>query len=342
MNQLDTHRLVIIVDQLNEKETFRNIIGVVRDLLTPYLSVLDQGTDIGGIIQWLRQIFTDKIITKLLDIISNEMETIVNEKFHINEDDTDDEDGTLYDQQRNNRIRIGLNSELEWVDELTMDMTFTDDNNIAESFNHLQRIISVIEDINMLDIIKSKIASYLIKKLFQSKVRIGNKGIHYERAILPWDIQAAFNRLVLPIHQKGDKLNVMITIGDKVFNHMLSVEFTCGLLLFCQISGNHFNVSMSDDIDDIYSDTYVICAENEHLEMYQTGIHRYKTFDTFRNAFDESYTVEINNKSYLFFTTDFMRGFSTGALWAKVDHHTLWKNLKFHRYEDHSETIMSF
>lgn len=141
-------------------------------------------------------------------------------------------------------------------------------------------------------------------------------------SILPWDIQKAishedFNNMFT--EEDIDKLPVTVTIGPNTFTHMLTQEFVVGLLLFSDptIGNQAYKISMFG-IE--FTSDYIVPKDPLPVDEI---ISRFIIIDNEHNA----YTVTINNKSYTFQSPDFMQGFSTGALWARVDHHRYWRDL---------------
>jgi len=43
---------------------------------------------------------------------------------------------------------------------------------------------------------------------------------------------------------------------------------------------------------------------------------------------DGQYSVIVMGRQYFFNDPEFMQGFATGALWAGIDHHQYWSDLK--------------
>jgi hypothetical protein len=147
-----------------------------------------------------------------------------------------------------------------------------------------------------------------------------------DSTIFPWDIQtsAALDEelsKVLGITTDQTQLPVTVTVGPQQFTHMLSEEFTLGLLLFSDPTvGNHnFNITMFGA--PLPSSYMVPTLETEENRLPRLLIPNGET------DIDTRYTVDVGVHKYGFDSPDFMQGFSTGALWAGVDHHKYWKNL---------------
>lgn len=144
--------------------------------------------------------------------------------------------------------------------------------------------------------------------------------------VLPWDIQSALKadeelRQMFRILHGDTMLPVVATVGNNQHTHMFSTDFTSGLLLFCYASNNDFHLTMFDAPLEL---NYI----NEENRYHDEGA--------------STYSVRIGNKTFNFNTPDFMQGFATGALWAGVDHHVYWDDLKQYTGDDENGTSITF
>lgn len=129
-------------------------------------------------------------------------------------------------------------------------------------------------------------------------------------SILPWDIQTGINTnpglsRTFGLDEQENKLPVTFTVQTDYYTHMCSIDFTMGLLTFCRASNYDFHPRMFGEL----------LGDNNHHYRYL-------------EVFSTQYSVEVGEDIYDFNDPDFMQGFATGALWAGVDHHNYWTNLK--------------
>ena len=205
---------------------------------------------------------------------------------------------------------------------------------ILKEFRERLDEMAMMDGVDEADIAKGAIMRSLIKKLLGPHVADGGP----DYTILPWDIQftiACYPDLCTMFGIKDDdhQLPVTVAIGPNKFAHMLTQEFTVGLLLFSDptIGNRDFNITLFGE--KFTSDYIVPLPLNETAEKEVPFIYRGdKDVSRFALIEDNSdiYSVTMNNKSYKFHTPDFMHGFSTGALWSGVDHHKYWNNLIEH------------
>ena len=85
------------------------------------------------------------------------------------------------------------------------------------------------------------------------------------------------------------------------------MDFVSGLLLFSLVSGVDFQPTM---FGAPFDSNYMFNSPryNGHLQS--------------------KYSLLINNNKCYFNNPDFMQGFSTGSLWANLDHHNYWSDLR--------------
>ena len=182
------------------------------------------------------------------------------------------------------------------------------------------------------------VIEYLIAEITELS---GNHATHQvDYMVLPWDIQVAvagdteLSRL-LGIPVGSNTLPVTVMVNGEQVTHMLTVEFTVGLLLFSAPGvGNHdFHITMfGQRLDPLYliqpSDRYDLNEKSR----FGVGM---------KNGYP--YELTLNNlvDTYWFNNTDFMQGFITGAQWAGVDHHHYWRRLIRHEANG-TETELTF
>ena len=154
-----------------------------------------------------------------------------------------------------------------------------------------------------------------------------------DNIVLPWDVQRVVAMghpeeltKALGVMMNDVTLPVTVTIENKQFTHMLSAEFTCGLLLFSLVSNLDFHLTL---FDVPFTKEYLITDKN-----------RRSRFNVNDDDDIGAFSVNISNVKYTFTTPDFMQGFATGALWAGVDHHLYWSNLVQHTEDLETDDIV--
>lgn len=202
---------------------------------------------------------------------------------------------------------------------------------MQEIYNIEEIITNVFNDIMPNTIIHQtsvKLLELLIYKYFPENDKLENilskifteleylKEIDY--VILPWDIQKSVRENYPDIVDDliiKDVLPVTITIGPSSFVHMLTLEFTVGLLLFSHpfVSQANYTISL---FGAKFEPKYILGDGNLHLS------NRFDTADG-----NEYYSVKVSDTSFIFLSTDFMQGFATGAMWNNLDHHDYWDSL---------------
>lgn len=142
--------------------------------------------------------------------------------------------------------------------------------------------------------------------------------------IYPWDIQYGIANnenlsKMFGISKEMNKLPVDVIIGTQKFTHEFTHEFTHGLLLFNDIGNGDFIIS-------IFNVPFNLVTEDDRFILNQ----------------ERTYGVTIGDHRYWFNTPDFMQGFTTGAMWKKVDHHVYWKELTKYDHEKGTEELITF
>lgn len=130
----------------------------------------------------------------------------------------------------------------------------------------------------------------------------------------PWLSSRLHNRELNRLYNinKDDTLPVMITINNNPFGYKLSLDFITGLMLFSDISGYNFPIT----IFNIPFNLDYIKKNNSSRYIKEIISDRY------------NFTINIGDKGYKFNTLEFLQGFATGAFWSGVDHHLYWNHLR--------------
>lgn len=188
--------------------------------------------------------------------------------------------------------------------------------------NTIKELEKLEEDPAVQTAAKDAIIQYIVERLIElggNKARDVNDNI-----IIPWDIQRGISNdmeLSEMFHIPEDTkiLPVTVTVGQQQFTHMLTDEFTVGLLVFSlpNVGNNNFNITLF--------------GTPFNTDYLTHGDRRNRFTDRFADYGDDevptNYSVNIDGVSYFFNITDFMQGFATGALWIGVDNHKYWSNL---------------
>ena len=193
---------------------------------------------------------------------------------------------------------------------------------INHALSEMNKAIEAAEANNTDALSAGKVAA--IEHLVAEIIEIsGNNARQFEATIvLPWDVQASVSDDIelsemLNITKGDNRLPVTVTIGPQSFTHMLTRDFTVGLLAFSLAAGVDFNITM---FETPFSADYFVEDDDKHTGyVYYDGL-----------ALQSMFTVDINGKTYTFITPDFMQGFATGASWSGVDHHVYWSELTRH------------
>lgn len=170
--------------------------------------------------------------------------------------------------------------------------------------------------------IKETILSSLIRFIYQYVENLTGVWNSYndDVSILPWDIRDVIDMnqelsQIFRFDGQENKLPVTFTVQGVPHTHMFSLDFTMGLLTFCKCTNIDFQPQMFG-------------------ESLGTNNHHYRYLEVFTTK----YSVEVvgDPDAYEFNNGDFMQGFATGAIWAGVDHHNYWNNLREY-YEGEDE-----
>jgi len=193
-------------------------------------------------------------------------------------------------------------------------------------------LIEVVEEevrnITNINNVKSSVVNTLIETLVEMSSR--NARSFNDYTVFPWDIIDGLTYGSDTNKELGRILGIVgirtmpvtITVGLQDFTHDLTLEFVAGLLVFSLSSNHEFNIRL---LGYPVSQNWMLAGNNRFTDIRNKNL--------FTPAFPGSYTVpatytvEVNNTIYAFTSTDFMRGFSTGAQWLGVNHHDYWKNL---------------
>lgn len=179
--------------------------------------------------------------------------------------------------------------------------------------------------------VRNVIIRFLVE--FISVLAGGVAAFMKDKTILPWDLQKSIGNnqdlsSMFNITRDDNKLPVTVTVNGQQFTHMLTEEFTMGLLLFSDplVGNRDFNITL---FGTRFTSDYIIEQENEEGEDENDEEDEQDTNRFTRPSRDTPtwYSVEINYTIYAFETPDFMQGFATGAMWAGVDHHNYWTHL---------------
>ena len=158
---------------------------------------------------------------------------------------------------------------------------------------------------------KDSIIEYLLAKILELS---GHMACDMnDHVVFPWDVQQAIYQdehlsQMFRITPDDKLLPISVVVCTDKILHMLSEEFVAGLLVFSDIVKHNFHVSFND------------------IEINYLTKPKGNRF--IKGASPERYTVDVCDKIYTFNSSDFMQGFATGALWANVDHHNYWKDLR--------------
>ena len=105
---------------------------------------------------------------------------------------------------------------------------------VIKDANDLSSLIRKTNRATNIQTVKGVFLMYLIDKLARESVT------SYDDTVLPWDVQAylnesskyPFSKLFNGIAYASDTLPVDIVIDGQQYEYMLTLNFTCGLLLF--------------------------------------------------------------------------------------------------------------
>lgn len=168
---------------------------------------------------------------------------------------------------------------------------------------------------------KEEIIRIIIETMISQIIKGSTYDLSFEYMLFPWDLFRLTKNdydLAKILHITGnvDTSTLPVTINPtNITEHTynLTFEFVVGLSLFSNVLNTNFNIKI---FDKSFQSDYIINDENRFL-----------------NYILSEYSVIVNDKQYRFNTTDFMRGFSTGALWLGLDHHKYWNDLVMYTYK---------
>jgi hypothetical protein len=157
--------------------------------------------------------------------------------------------------------------------------------------------------------------------------------------VLPWDIKETvgfdqeLSTLLNVIPQTGTfkpsiNLPVIIEINGKNHSHILTCEFTFGLLIFSSVSlPNCYTISMFDQ---------TLTPDFANINRF-----RYYNDPDERPYYGTLYSILIMGIEYRFKTTDFIQGFITGADWCGLNHRDFWRDFTSISYSENNEKILT-
>lgn len=213
----------------------------------------------------------------------------------------------------------------------------------------LERVTAILD--KEAYVVKNTIISFIIEVILGAAIVVITDVIELgDSTVLPWDIQTVIgsdddlSRMFAT--DDNNRLPVTVTIGPNTFTHMLSEEFTMGLLLFSDpaVGNVDFNITM---FGTKFTSDYIVPLDREAPATHDGVVYRDNVYYSrfIQGDFANAYSVSIANRLYTFDTTDFMQGLSTGALWAGVDHHRYWKDLVQHSADENGDgvhTLLNF
>jgi len=176
---------------------------------------------------------------------------------------------------------------------------------------------------------KYHLFALLIRTLIISVVNTWTLHDTKDDTILPWNIQHAISitpdlSSAFSIPPDSTLLAVTVTIGPQLFTHMLSLEFTVGLIVFSLATKNDFNITL---FGSPFTTDYIYPVHTDQVdELYSPALFN-SCFHLYPDIISKHYSVVVAKELYSFYTPDFMHGFSTGSQWANLDHHKFWSKL---------------
>jgi hypothetical protein len=168
---------------------------------------------------------------------------------------------------------------------------------------YLEEITTMTSDITDVEEMKALFVQYLTGKLFE----LAHAQTYQDMLpILPWDVARIKDPLFTKLFgEPSTTIPVQVTVGPNIYVHMLSQDFTFGLLsALCKDTSYSFKISGVElDITHLQS-RYEPNAEVQHLYA--------ATFPTGKAEFDTPETIQ---------------GINTAAQWLNIDSRTLVKDL---------------
>jgi hypothetical protein len=165
---------------------------------------------------------------------------------------------------------------------------------------HLQKVQKMLKDKLEVEIVKKIILDFMAGHII-SLIKVKPKDI------TPWDLASTRDELSLKLF--GEPINslpVQVTIGPNTYTHMLSEEFTYGLLSVLE-----------------GQPSYLISINGTKIRLNDI---KYKYDPTTAQGF--TYEAIIPSGPSKFYSPDLIQGVMTGAKWINVDPHTLVKDLR--------------
>jgi len=188
--------------------------------------------------------------------------------------------------------------------------------------------------------------NYRVIQLLIELVCIDSEQVE-DTVLLPWDIKQDINRsenlINAFITEDDNLLPVDVIIQQYQHSYTMSPEFAYGLRIFSRASGINLPLSMfkshalDKEID--LSTRYKTMNYRKYIvgqTPFRSPTRRILSplaqTQTQTQTYFYKYSVDIyidgNTSTYYTDTKDFMHGLITGALWANIDHHRYWGNLK--------------
>jgi len=149
-----------------------------------------------------------------------------------------------------------------------------------------------------------------------------------DKMLFPWDALQTLNNsaelsFLTQVEQGHNKLPITVCVQQfgkavpvsDIFTHDVGMEFMAGLFAFTNLSDMKMSVKMFEtDLS-----PFGLVGKPDDNSKSRFAFEDEKTKHT--------YTIKCGNNKYTFDTPEFMKGLTTGAMWANVDHHTYWSEL---------------
>lgn len=292
-------------------------IGYLKQLHQPYIDVVESALYINDLIDWLYLLENEFITNSIIKQIKDKL-TVINNNDYNNQ--LIKVKYFIINSFLKNILQPFINYYIDNLNEVILPWDILKIINCNENLCKFYNIISTFNKLpDIIDLSPNIIDKYLIN---QDEIILSNeqeikqetkKNTH----LVGETKRQSTSSLLLPI---------IINIGPQQFMHMVTREFTCGLLLFLSpnIANINFHISMFD---------FEFKYDHFNDINYNNNLEKNKSYP--------KYSIEICNIKYYFISIDFMHGFSTGAMWINVDHHKYWKNLKMYTCDDNQEKIIN-
>jgi hypothetical protein len=189
-----------------------------------------------------------------------------------------------------------------------------------------------------LEIAKQAIIDYLVGEIMNASVRVADEII--DKTVLPWDVQQGAGAdkelaFLFKINSMDAILPVTIFNGNQQVTNMLTEEFTCGLFLFVFHTKQTWNISM-------FGMPFTVNYDSPNNSRYCHQINCSsvsKDSKDYKDSNTGEYTVEVGTSEYTFDTLDFMKGFSIGAKWARIDYNECYRKLTQYTKNNRGEYV---